>query len=247
MNVKVLTFNVHKFRHPFFRKYLLKDLKTTLIKYNFDIVCLQELVGFHPPKHLKDYADGPLEHLADEIWNYYAYGKNAVYPKGHHGNAILSYYPIDNYVNYNISNNKFEKRGILHSQLLVKNRYPLDVMTLHLDLTEWGRRKQFQKLLRITEPFLQEGKPLIITGDFNDWRFTAHKALLTHGFHEVSLANKRSPFLTFPSFRPLLALDRIYYTGMHCIEAEVLKTRDWREMSDHLPVYAQFKLPFVGE
>lgn len=241
MKLKVLTFNVHKFRHPFFRKYLLNDLKEILKTYNFDIVCLQELVGHHPKNHVNNYNNGPLEHLADEIWTYYAYGKNAVYPKGHHGNAILSFYPIKEFVNYNVSNHKLEQRGILHSQIWVENQHPLDIITLHFDLTEWGRKKQVEKLVEITTPFLESNKPIIITGDFNDWRKSSHKKMVNFSFKEVASATGKLPLLTFPSFKPLLALDRIYFSGLECTHTEVLNTSDWRKMSDHLPIYAEFE------
>ena len=43
------------------------------------------------------------EFLADTMWSDFAYGRNAVYPQGHHGNAVLSRYPIEHYENRDVS------------------------------------------------------------------------------------------------------------------------------------------------
>ncbi|MCB0356428.1 MAG: endonuclease/exonuclease/phosphatase family protein [Bdellovibrionales bacterium] len=242
MKFKVLTFNVHKFRHPLFRKYLLKELKTELKKQDLHLVCLQELIGIHPIKQKEDFDKDPLEHLADEIWTHFAYGKNAVYPKGHHGNAILSYYPINIYSNYNVSNHAWEQRGILHAEILIDNLYPLDIFTLHFDLSEWGRQKQVTELLRILDPFLKNNRPVIVTGDFNDWRLQSHKRLLVSGLQECAMIRSAKLQPTFPSVYPFLALDRIYYSGgLKCVDTKVLPEKEWRHMSDHLPLYAEFE------
>ena len=44
-----------------------------------------------------------------------AYGMNAVYPHGHHGNAILSRWTIDQFTNHDVSDHALEKRGLLHA------------------------------------------------------------------------------------------------------------------------------------
>ena len=62
------------------------------------------------------------EFLADSIWPQFAYGRNAVYPKGHHGNAVLSKFPIVRYENHDVSIGGPEKRGLLHCVLRVPGR-----------------------------------------------------------------------------------------------------------------------------
>jgi endonuclease/exonuclease/phosphatase family metal-dependent hydrolase len=46
-----------------------------------------------------------------------AYGMNAVYDHGHHGNALLSSFPIGNQHNHDVSDHAYEQRGILHCVL----------------------------------------------------------------------------------------------------------------------------------
>ncbi|MGU0016378.1 hypothetical protein ACVXG9_16565 [Escherichia coli] len=51
-----------------------------------DIVCLQEVMGAHESIRCM-WKTGPylaLRVLADTMWSDFAYGRNAVYPEGHH-------------------------------------------------------------------------------------------------------------------------------------------------------------------
>ena len=43
-----------------------------------------------------------------------AYGMNAVYDHGHHGNALVSSFPIASSRNQDVSDHAYEARGILH-------------------------------------------------------------------------------------------------------------------------------------
>ena len=62
---------------------------------------------------------GQYEFLADSIWPQFAYGRNMVYPKGHHGNAVMSKFPIVHFQNHDVSLPGPEKRGLLHCVLQV--------------------------------------------------------------------------------------------------------------------------------
>ena len=62
-----------------------------------DVIFLQEVLGHHEV-HKKRVNSWPeqsqFEYLAHELWPHFAYGKNAVYTDGHHGNAILESIPL---------------------------------------------------------------------------------------------------------------------------------------------------------
>ena len=62
---------------------------------------------FRPEPRLHQY-----EVLADGVWTQHAYGRNAVYPNGHHGNAVLSKFPIVHHENRDVSVGKHEQRGL---------------------------------------------------------------------------------------------------------------------------------------
>ena len=90
MHFRALSYNVHKLFNLTRSKYFLKELKSLCLDLELDFLFLQEIRGEQPQKYAGHFKDSPLEHLADSIWQHYAYGKNAVYTSGHHGNAILS-------------------------------------------------------------------------------------------------------------------------------------------------------------
>src|SRR5258705_6666513 len=113
MKLKILSYNVHKLFNTLGTQYFLSALKEVLSGMDLDLVFLQEFRGLQPEEHKDDYASDPLEHLADELWDHFIYGKNAISTSGHHGNAILSKYPFLSSENFDISNHSWEKRGML--------------------------------------------------------------------------------------------------------------------------------------
>ena len=56
------------------------------------------------------------------------------------------------------------------------------------------------------------------------------------GFHEYT--GPRTP--TYPSRLPLTQLDHVYARGLRPVSTLVPQGRIWRQMSDHLPLVAEF-------
>jgi len=85
--------------------------------------------------------------------------------------------------------------------------------------------------------------PLIIAGDFNDWRRKANRTLRdTLGVVEVFEEVKGRPARTFPSVLPMFRLDRIYARGLRVQDARVHYAWPTRGMSDHAALAATFEL-----
>ena len=76
------------------------------------------------------------------------------------------------------------------------------------------------------------GAPLVVAGDFNDWREQAARHLAHPlGLHEVfELTRRGVPARSFPAVLPLFRLDRIYVRGFSVKTAQVYRGR---RMSDH--------------
>ena len=47
---------------------------------------------------------------------------------------------------------------------------------------------------------------------------------------------------TFPSFMPVLSLDRVFLNQLKAISATTLDKGIWRSLSDHLPVYVEIEI-----
>ncbi len=237
--LKVLSYNIHK-GFALSTRFVLGGIRERIRAVSADVVFLQEVLGDHSghKKNVKEWAGPQLEFLAEKLWPHFAYGKNAVYTAGHHGNAILSKYPITSFENIDISNNRFERRGILHA-ITEWQGSPLHLLCVHLDLTDGGRKKQNDRIIqRITESIPQNER-LILAGDFNDWRglATAHfesKLQLKEVFKSTTGKHAK----TFPAPFPLLTLDRVYLRGLHPVTAKCHEGAPWSQLSDHLAIEA---------
>jgi endonuclease/exonuclease/phosphatase family metal-dependent hydrolase len=220
----------------------LRELREAIRKVDADVVFLQEVMGVHPVDMPDEDLDSQFEYLADEIWPHFAYGKNAIYSAGHHGNAILSKYPFASYENINISTNKLEQRGLLHATLPLHGK-TVHLVCLHLDLLERGRRQQMQSLIKRVRENVPDESPLIVAGDFNDWQKKVSDPLAEElGMGESGVIFTGSHAKTFPCWRPLLALDRVYIRRFDIHDYQVLYGVPWRRMSDHAAVLTELAI-----
>jgi endonuclease/exonuclease/phosphatase family metal-dependent hydrolase len=233
--IRVLTLNAHQGMHAGRRHGVLLRIRNALRASRADLVFLQEIgavSGPEPDAH-------QYELLADGVWTQHAYGRNAVATGGHHGNALLSRHPIITWRNVDASVGRAEPRGLLHAVIgLDGGRQPLHAICLHLALRESHRRRQIDRLLDLVAHEVPDGAPLVIAGDFNDWRQRAHRRLVLSGLQEVHAAAVGRPARTFPARAPWLRLDRIYVRNVRHRPMKV-SARDWRMLSDHLPLAAE--------
>ena len=247
LTVKVLTLNTHKGFTTFNRKFVLHELREAVRATGADIVFLQEVLGGHErhAKRHKNWPAGPqYEFLADTIWKQYAYGRNAIYPYGHHGNAVLSKFPIARYANHDVSVQGPEKRGLLHCVVqLPEAGREVHAICVHLSLTEGHREQQLSLLCQLVHREVPPDAPLVIAGDFNDWRLRARKALAgCAGMDEAFVATRGREARTFPARFPLLRLDRIYVRNVRAVRPEVHSMKPWSHLSDHAALSAEIDL-----
>ena len=85
--------------------------------------------------------------------------------------------------------------------------------------------------------------PLVVAGDFNDWRSQASAPLAQRaGLHEVFQMVYGRTARTFPARLPVLRLDRIYVRGAGAHAPMVLPRKPWSHLSDHAPLAAEIDL-----
>ncbi|MNI64826.1 hypothetical protein D3C73_1202920 [compost metagenome] len=90
---------------------------------------------------------------------------------------------------------------------------------------------------------LPETEPVVVAGDFNDWRQKANHPLKTQaGLDEIFTRAHGRPARTFPVRLPLLRLDRIYVKNANASIPTALALRHWRHLSDHAPLSAEIHL-----
>jgi endonuclease/exonuclease/phosphatase family metal-dependent hydrolase len=244
MTIDVLTYNIHKGLSHFNRRMIIHELRDRLRGLDPDILLLQEVQGDHA-HHAERFRDWPskpqYEFLADENWAEVVYGQNAIYDHGHHGNAILSRFRVLSAENQDISHHPLESRGLLHCEIEVPGLgQPVHCLNVHLGLFERGREWQLRAMCERIRSMVPAGAPLIIAGDFNDWRHRATRMLREQlGVHEAFEQFRGRSVRTFPSVLPLLRLDRIYIRGFRVEKAEVHNIFLNSRLSDHAALAAR--------
>ncbi|MEO5700197.1 MAG: endonuclease/exonuclease/phosphatase family protein [Casimicrobiaceae bacterium] len=245
--LRVLTVNTHMGFGIFNRRFILHELREAVRSVSADVVFLQEVLGAHEvlsKRHVNWPDASQYEFLADTIWSQFAYGQNAVYPEGHHGNALLSKLPIVRHENRDVTVSRSEKRGLLHCVLAAPGEgAEVHCICVHLGLREAQRAQQVALLCELVEREIPASAPLIIAGDFNDWRLRCHTMLRAcHGIREVFVEANGRAARTFPARHPVLPLDRIYVRNVRVEEVAVLSTRPWSHLSDHAPLFAHLAI-----
>jgi len=241
----VLTVNTHKGFAALNRRFILPELREAVRSVGADVVFLQEVHGAHE-HHPRRYSNWPsmpqYEFLADSLWPQFAYGRNAVYPAGDHGNALLSKFQIIRHDNLDVSISGHESRGVLHCVLrLPGDGQQVHAMCVHLGLHQAHRDEQLQLLIKRLQELPADAR-VIVAGDFNDWRQRADDLLNPLGLREVFGEHHGQPARSFPARLPLLRLDRIYVRNLKAHRPQVLAARPWSHLSDHVPLSVEIEL-----
>ena len=245
--LSIATWNIHKGFSQFNRRMMVHELRERLRELSADIVFLQEVQGLHLG-HAERHSDWPVlpqhEFLAEDVWHNHAYGRNMVYDHGHHGNAILSRFPILHEHNQDVTHLRWEKRGLLHCAVaLPRLARPLHCVCVHLSLFASSRRRQMEALSRRIEEMVPADAPLVIAGDFNDWRNHADDLLADRlGLTEVFAGTARRPSRSYPAALPLFRLDRIYQRGLQVSATQLHAGRPWSKISDHAALSAELRI-----
>ncbi len=263
MTIRIATYNIHKGVSSFGSRPRVTALKQALTSMHADIYFLQEVQGRHDRIATRHAAHWPLQaqhdYLAGES-HQAVYGRNAVYDHGHHGNALLSNFPIASSRNQDVSDHAYEARGILHCALQIDG-VEVHCYVVHLGLFAGGRRRQTDALVEAVLHSAPHDAPVIIAGDFNDWANNLSETLrarlkVTEVFDARAPSSMMSgllrrlrgagakiqPARTFPAAMPMLRLDRIYVRGFVVESAEVLHGALWAKLSDHAPIVASLRL-----
>ena len=237
--LRVVTYNLHKGVQGvgMGRRLEIHNLGHAVEQFDADIVCLQEVRKSNrgEASHFTRWPDLPqADFLAPEGYEA-VYRTNAVTRHGEHGNALLSRWPILNHQHEDVSDHRFEQRGLLHVELTAHDRQ-VHVVVAHFGLIPASRSRQAEQVCRFIAREVPPDMPLLVAGDFNDWGSRVDRV-----FHAAGLVAFKSPSAaTYPSRMPLVQLDCVYARGLRPLRVEVPRGPIWGRMSDHLPLIAEF-------
>jgi endonuclease/exonuclease/phosphatase family metal-dependent hydrolase len=193
-----------------------------------DIVALQE-VEWGLASH-----EAWLEQYAERRGYTMIADPNIVDHRGHFGNVLLCRCPVTDVDRIDLSVGRFEPRAAIAARVdILGTEYR--VLATHLGLRKRERREQSTRLAGYLSG--QAPGPAILLGDLNDWQWRSRSIRPVTAL----FAQAPSP-RSFPSRRPLFALDRILFR--HIADHPRVRTEIHpltRMASDHLPVRAWFR------
>ena len=245
--LRVATYNIHKGVRGVGRAKRLEihNLGNAVESFDADLVFLQEVRLFHT-QHARQFQrtsfgwpdEGQAEFLAPEGYAA-AYRSNAVTRHGEHGNALLSRWPIGEIGHHDVSDHRFEQRGLLHVPVQWKG-LTVHAVVAHFGLVHRSRVRQVERLAQFLADEVPAGELLVVAGDLNDW-----SEKLDGPMKAIGLARAQAPGgarrVTFPSLAPVFALDRFYLRGLACTQMMVPRGSTWARLSDHLPLVAELE------
>lgn len=190
-----------------------------------DIVALQEVDSRRRMTHGLDVFMFFREHFGGHATE----AKSIATAEGDYGHMVLSRWPLRRARVHDISVPGREARCLVDVQVLSPFG-PIRVVGAHFGLKQGERRKQTEALRAVVDG--ERDGAAIVMGDFNELRRrSATHLALAPTFHTGPV------FSTFPSRRPLFALDRIWCRSpLRVARSHVL--RGAGGASDHLPLIA---------
>ncbi|HKY01320.1 MAG TPA: endonuclease/exonuclease/phosphatase family protein [Burkholderiales bacterium] len=209
-------------------RFLPQRIAQVIAELHVDAIALQEV-------QLGEGGFDMLTYLAEET------GYEAVAgPTLHHaihgayGNALLSKHPVRSVRHIDLSVNGREPRAAIDAELDCRG-HALRFIATHLGLRPAERRDQITKLLRAFEE--DRSMPTVLAGDLNEWFLWGRPSRWLHAYFKPTPAPN-----TFPSGRPIFALDRIWMRPRTLLaRVRVHATGVARQASDHLPLIGELE------
>ncbi len=250
--LRIVTWNIHKgVRGLGMRKRLeIHNMQAAVAGLNADLICLQEVrrINHKEAARFTHWPELPQADFLAPSGYEAVYRTNAFTKDGEHGNALLSRYPVSNHTHEDMSDHRFEQRGLLHTTVAVAGK-DVHVIVVHLGLIAASRQRQLAQLSQYIARDIPASDAVIVAGDFNSpiapvrWAQTALAAQgETKSAARKPLLHALSGHPTFPSRLPLLQLDHVFVRHAKILSSQVPKGDEWARMSDHLPLIVEVQI-----
>lgn len=249
--LRIVTWNIHKgVRGLGIRKRLeIHNMKAAVAKLDADIICLQEVrrINHQEAAHFTHWPSLPQADFLAPPGYEAVYRTNAFTKHGEHGNAMLSRHPVLHHAHEDMSDHRFEQRGLLHSTVVVKGQ-SVHVVVVHLGLIAASRQRQMAQLSHYIQRDIPPNEIVIVAGDFNSPIAPIRWAQAALG-HAATATGKPRPLLhalkghpTFPSQLPIIQLDHVFARHANIVSTHVLAGAEWARMSDHCPLMVEIRI-----
>jgi endonuclease/exonuclease/phosphatase family metal-dependent hydrolase len=198
-----------------------------IARHDPDVVALQEVDSRRSSSNERS----PFDLLRDAVGHGIA-AKSLVAADGEYGQMIVSRWPLSEAKIHDITHGEREPRRAIETHVITSVG-SLRVVATHFGLSLSERRVQARRLVAIAR---RHETATVMLGDFNEWFWPA--SLRGALGRELPARTRHA---TFPSWQPILRLDRIFCWPPKIMRASYVD-RGARGASDHLPVIADIDL-----
>ena len=238
--VRLMTYNVHSCLGTDGRLDPLR-IAAVIAEYKPDIVALQEL----DVSRMRSLRTDQARVIAMDLKMHFHFHAAIDVKEEQHGDAILCRWPMKGMRAAHLPTVRawlaFEMRGALWVSIATPAG-PLQVINTHLGLSGKERLAQVRSLLGPEWLGHSEcQRPVVLCGDFNALRSGVLRRVVAAGYRHAAAG--RSMRATFPSMRPLVALDHVFASAdVRVKQVSVPHTPLTRVASDHLPLIVDLEL-----
>ena len=226
--IRVLTYNLHH-GEGVDGKVDLKRIARIISDTHADIVALQEV----DQKTQRTGGVDQAAELARLTGLHFAYGKAMDYQGGAYGQALLSRWPLTEFVVHPLPDpTQVEPRIAISAQVRPPGQPGFRFVGTHLDAKS-DDNARWQQTTRLIELFGADATPTILVGDFNARPETRILQALTPYFCDASAAN---PAPTIPAHKPTSRIDYILVRPAAQWQIQASAVLPEAVASDHRPL-----------
>jgi endonuclease/exonuclease/phosphatase family metal-dependent hydrolase len=225
--IRVMTWNIHGGvgTDGYFD---LRRIVETIERHRPDVIALQEVDS----RRTVAPAPSAFSVLREAVGEHGVEAKSIVTADGDYGQMVVSRWPFGTTEIHDITVAKREPRRAIEVEIDSPGGM-FRLVAAHFGLSLSERRHQARRLVAIAR---RHPIPTVMLGDFNEWFWPA--SLRGALGRELPARTRHA---TYPSWYPLLRLDRIFCWPPGALQRSFVD-RGARRVSDHLPVIADIKL-----
>ena len=226
-SLRVMTWNIHSGVGPDGRFDLTRVVEV-IARNRPDVVALQEVDS----RRTQAPARSAFVILREAVGDHGIDAKSISTADGEYGQTVISRWPLGRSQIHDITHLKREPRRAIEVEIAAPAG-PFRLIATHFGLSLLERREQARRLLAIAH---SHAMTTVMLGDFNEWFWP--RSLRGALGRELPARTRHA---TFPSWYPLLRLDRIFCWPPGALRASFVDQSACRA-SDHLPVIADIAI-----
>lgn len=236
--MRIMTFNI---QHALDYKKQIIDLDffaNAIYESGCDICCLNEVRGKGPIEGYTDQTNALAYRLGFQRYFGQAVKIGGTSP---YGNAIISKYNFKSCETVAIpltedrnEKSNYEPRCVIKSVAEIDEK-EICFLVCHMGLSNAERINAVETVCDLID---STPRPIILCGDFNTHPQDKVLAPIYERLKDVDEKSESKGIFTYPSYKPEIKIDYIFYRDIECIQSEVIE----KVFSDHYPIVADFKI-----